>query len=177
MRKETTTTTAMKTSLKNVLLKRFLPYFVYLVSLNLLNVLNVLFIFNKRKESSLLRTHILPIQKVSSFSATGEQTSFTLRQPQIFETKHLQILQFYLRSLTVSLLVLWSSIVVTQSDLQLVTGLPVAQPSYKLGSVYPSGTNRSLACSARAQDLRVYVEQVSGLQQSIFQGARSDSKL
>ena len=61
MRKETTTTTAMKTSLKNVLLKRFLPYFVYLVSLNLLNVLNVLFIFNKRKESSLLRTHILPI--------------------------------------------------------------------------------------------------------------------
>ena len=39
-----------------------------------------------------------------------------------------------------------------------VTGLPVAQPSYKLGSVFPSGTNRTLACSARAQDISVCVE-------------------
>ena len=54
-----------------------------------------------------------------------------------------------------------------------ITGLPVAQPaqpSYKLGSVFPSGINRTLAYSARAQDLRVCVEQVSGLQQSILGG-------
>ena len=41
---------------------------------------------------------------------------------------------------------------------KLITGLPVAQPSYKFGSVFPSGTNRTLACSARTQDLRVCVE-------------------
>ena len=29
---------------------------------------------------------------------------------------------------------------------------------YKLGSVFPSGTNRTLACSARAQDISVCVE-------------------
>ena len=39
----------------------------------------------------------------------------------------------------------------------LITGLPVTQPSYKFGSVFP-GTNRTLACSARAQDIRVCVE-------------------
>ena len=39
-----------------------------------------------------------------------------------------------------------------------VTGLPVAQPSYKMGSVFRSDTNRTLACSARAQDIRVCVE-------------------
>ena len=44
-----------------------------------LNYLNVSFIFNKRKESSLLRTHMLPIYKVSSFSATGEWTSLRQR--------------------------------------------------------------------------------------------------
>ena len=38
------------------------------------------------------------------------------------------------------------------------TGLPVAQLSYKMSSVFPSGTNRTLACSARAQDIRVCVE-------------------
>ena len=37
--------------------------------------------------------------------------------------------------------------------------------SYKTGSVFPSGTNRPLACSVLAQDIRVCVEQVSGLQQ------------
>ena len=35
----------------------------------------------------------------------------------------------------------------------IVTALPVAQPSYKLGSVFLSGANRTLACSARAQDV------------------------
>ena len=38
------------------------------------------------------------------------------------------------------------------------TGLPVAQPSYKMGLVFPSGTNRTLACSARAQDISVCLE-------------------
>ena len=38
------------------------------------------------------------------------------------------------------------------------TGLPVAQPSYKRGLVFPSGTNCTLVCSARAQDLRVCVD-------------------
>ena len=42
--------------------------------------------------------------------------------------------------------------------LRFITGLPVAQPSYKLGSIFPSGTNRTLACSARAQDISVCVE-------------------
>ena len=41
---------------------------------------------------------------------------------------------------------------------ELITGIPVAQPSYKMGSVFPSGTNRTLACSARAQDISVCVE-------------------
>ena len=62
----------------------------------------------------------------------------------------------------------------------LFTGLPVAQPSQKLGSVFPSGTNRTLVCSARVQDISVCVqcvEQISGLQQSTFRGARSDSNL
>ena len=40
---------------------------------------------------------------------------------------------------------------------ELITGLPVAQPSYKFGSVFPD-TNRTLACSARARDIRVCVE-------------------
>ena len=35
----------------------------------------------------------------------------------------------------------------------LITGLPVPQPSYEMGSVFPSDTNRTLACSARAQDM------------------------
>ena len=35
----------------------------------------------------------------------------------------------------------------------LITGLPVPQPSYEMSSVFPSGTNRTLACSARAQDI------------------------
>ena len=39
-----------------------------------------------------------------------------------------------------------------------ITLLPVAQPSYKLGSVFPSGTNRTLECSARAQGISVCVE-------------------
>ena len=39
-----------------------------------------------------------------------------------------------------------------------ITGLPVAQPSYQLGSVLRSGTNPTLACSARAQDISVCVE-------------------
>ena len=38
------------------------------------------------------------------------------------------------------------------------TWLPVAQPSYKMGLVFPSGKNRTLACSARAQDIRICVE-------------------
>ena len=38
------------------------------------------------------------------------------------------------------------------------TGLPVAQPSYKRGLVFPSGTNCTLVCSARAQDVRVCVD-------------------
>ena len=51
------------------------------------------------------------------------------------------------------------------------------------GSGDENGTNRTLACSARAQDISVCVECVecvkwiSGLQQSTFRGARSDSKL
>ena len=39
----------------------------------------------------------------------------------------------------------------------LFTGLPVAQPSYKFGSVFPD-TNRTLACSVCARDIRVCVE-------------------
>ena len=42
----------------------------------------------------------------------------------------------------------------------LVTGLPVAQPSNQFGSVIPCGINRTLACSARAQDNCVCVEGV-----------------
>ena len=39
------------------------------------------------------------------------------------------------------------------------TGLPVAQPiSYKRGLVFPSGTNCTLVCSARAQVVRVCVD-------------------
>ena len=44
----------------------------------------------------------------------------------------------------------------------------MAQPSNKLGSVFP-GTNRTLACSERAQGISVRVEcveQISGLLQS-----------
>ena len=44
------------------------------------------------------------------------------------------------------------------TPLMLFTGQPVAQPGYKMDSVFPSGTNRTLACSARAQDTRVCVE-------------------
>ena len=40
----------------------------------------------------------------------------------------------------------------------IITGLPVAQLSFKMGLVFPSGTNRTLACSARAQDIRVCME-------------------
>ena len=40
----------------------------------------------------------------------------------------------------------------------LITGLPVAQSSYKMGLDFPSGTNHTLACLARAQDMRVCVE-------------------
>ena len=61
-----------------------------------------------------------------------------------------------------------------------VGGQPCGKPSNKMGLVFPSGKNRTLACSARGQDISVcveYVEQISGLQQSTFQGARSDSKL
>ena len=32
------------------------------------------------------------------------------------------------------------------------------KPSYKMGFVFPSGTNRTLACSACAQDISVCVE-------------------
>ena len=32
------------------------------------------------------------------------------------------------------------------------------KPSYKMGLVFPSGINRTLACSARAQDIIVSVE-------------------
>ena len=32
------------------------------------------------------------------------------------------------------------------------------KPSYKMSLVFPSGTNRTLACSARAQDISVCVE-------------------
>ena len=39
-----------------------------------------------------------------------------------------------------------------------VTGLPVAHPSYKMGPVFRSGTNRTLARPARAQDIIVCVE-------------------
>ena len=87
-----------------------------------LNYLNVLFVFNKLSKkkvpccvltSSLFRRFLLFRRQVNG-------QAFTLRQPQVFETKHLQILQFYLRSLTISLLVLWFSIVVTQSNLQVV---------------------------------------------------------
>ena len=39
----------------------------------------------------------------------------------------------------------------------LFTGLPLAQPSYKFGSVFP-GTNCTLACSACAGDIRVCIE-------------------
>ena len=45
------------------------------------------------------------------------------------------------------------------------------------GLGFPSGINPTLAFSARAQDIRVCVEQVSRLQQSTLYGARSDSKL
>ena len=31
----------------------------------------------------------------------------------------------------------------------------MAQPSYKIGLVFPSGTNRTLACSKRAQNKRM----------------------
>ena len=40
----------------------------------------------------------------------------------------------------------------------LFTGLAVAQPSFKMGLVFPSGTNRTLGCSARASDIRVCLE-------------------
>ena len=40
----------------------------------------------------------------------------------------------------------------------LFTGVAVAQSSYKMGLGFPSGTNRILACSARASDIRVCVE-------------------
>ena len=52
-----------------------------------LNYLNVSFIFNKPKESSLLRTHILPIYKVSSFSATGKWTSIHFTAASSFRNK------------------------------------------------------------------------------------------
>ena len=52
----------------------------------------------------------------------------------------------------------------------------MAQPSLKMGSVFPSGTKRALACSARAPDMRACVEWVSGLQQSSFRG-RSSKRL
>ena len=51
---------------------------------------------------------------------------------------------------------------------EIFTGMPVVQPSYEMGSVFPSGTNCTLACSAHVQDMRVCVEPVSGLQQSTF---------
>ena len=40
----------------------------------------------------------------------------------------------------------------------LFTGLAVAQPSYKMGLVFPSGTNRTLVCSAQAKDVRLCEE-------------------
>ena len=40
---------------------------------------------------------------------------------------------------------------------KIITGLPVAQPSYKFGSFFP-GTNCTLACSARARDIKECVE-------------------
>ena len=69
---------------------------------------------------------------------------------------------------------------VPYQSLYIITGLPVAQPSYKSGSVFPSGTNRTLAWAALVQDIIVCVEcveQISWLQQSTFRGARSDSDL
>ena len=39
---------------------------------------------------------------------------------------------------------------------KIITGLPVAQPSYKMGLVFPFGTNRTLVCSVRVQDIRVF---------------------
>ena len=39
-----------------------------------------------------------------------------------------------------------------------ITGLPVAQPNNQLSSVFRSGTNRTLVCSVRAQDISVCVE-------------------
>ena len=43
-------------------------------------------------------------------------------------------------------------------EILFITRLPVAhRPSYKFGSVFP-GTNRTLACSARAHDIIVCVQ-------------------
>ena len=46
------------------------------------------------------------------------------------------------------------------SPSKIITGLPSAQPSYKMGSVFPPGTNCTLACSARAQDVRVIMRRI-----------------
>ena len=43
-------------------------------------------------------------------------------------------------------------------SMRFFAGLPVLQPSYKMGLVFPSGTNHTLVCSAHAQDMRVHIE-------------------
>ena len=123
----------MKTSLKMSFLKRFLPYFVYLASLSLLNVgklywigvellIKTFYIFSISEKEVPFRVLTSSLLRFPLFQRQVNGQAFTLRQPQVFEKKHLQILQFYLRSLTIFLLVLWSSIVVTQLNLQLVLG-------------------------------------------------------
>ena len=59
----------------------------------------------------------------------------------------------------------------------------LGKPSYKMGLVFPSGTNRTLACSARAQDISVRmrrmrrIDQRTSAEYSTFRVARNDSIL
>ena len=54
---------------------------------------------------------------------------------------------------------IWNSIPLSVKTLNISTYWDACgNASYKMGLVLPSGTNRTLACSARAQDMSVCVE-------------------
>ena len=54
---------------------------------------------------------------------------------------------------------IWNSIPLSVNTLNICNyWAACGKPSNKMGLVFPSGTNRTLACSARAQDISVCVE-------------------